>query len=247
MDETIGWGLSNNSLYRQVIEKLKKEKMPFFAYIVTLTGHHPFNEMPKVEGILPSESLPEIIKNYLNLCRYKDNALKKLFILLEENGFLENSVLIYFSDHDPGIFYEDIAKVLLKPCKIVEEYYSLERLPFLIYTKGIDPAKFFVNTGHIDIAPTIAHLFGFDAENWNFFGNNLFSSKNERGIILPEGAVFDDNYFFDLNKSNCYERYTGRLLDIESCSNLRKDFLKIKEISNWVLECNLFKNLVQIQ
>lgn len=220
LDETIGWGLSNKSLYRQVIEKLKKEKMPFFAYIVTLTGHHPFNEMSEVEGIVSSENLPEIIRNYLKLCRYKDNTLKELFILLEENGFLENSILIYFSDHDPGIFYEDIAKVLLKPCKIVEEYYFLENLPFLIYTKGIDPAKFYVNTGHIDIAPTIVHLFGFDAENWNFFGNNLFSSKNERGIVLPEGAVFDDNYFFDLNKSNCYERYTGRLLDIESCSNL---------------------------
>lgn len=240
LDEIIGWGLSNKSLYRQVIEKLKKEEKPFFAYIVTLTGHHPFNEVSK-EDFESSENLPEIIKNYLKLCRYKDNALKEFLKLLEENGFLENSVLIYFGDHDPGIFYEDIEKVLLKPCKIVEEYYFLERLPFLIYTKEIVPAKFYVNTGHIDIAPTIVHLFGFEDENWNFFGKNLFSSKNERSLIHPEGAVFDDNYFYDLNKNKCYERYTGRLLDIESCSNLRKDFLKIKEISQLNLESNLMK------
>lgn len=175
-----------------------------FPNIVNLTGHHPFNKIAENESFESFENLSEIIINYLKLCRYKDNALKEFLRLLEENEFLKNSVLIYFGNHNPCIFYEDIEKVLLKPCKIVKEYYFLERVPFLIYTKRIKPAKFFVNTKHLDISTTIVYLFGFEYENWNFLEKNLFSIINERSLIHPEDAVFDAKYFYDLNKNNCY-------------------------------------------
>lgn len=234
-DEKIGWGLSNHSLYRQITEKLKKEEKPFFAYIVTLTGHHPFDEISERKEYGNYDGYPKIINNYLKLCKYKDDSLKYFVNLLEENNFFNDTVLIYYGDHDPGIYYEDIKTILQKPCQIKEEYYSLERVPFFIYNPKIMPMKIKKLCGHIDIAPTIVYLFGFKDNNWNYLGRNLFSNE-DNFFVHTDGVVFSENKFYDLK--DCYERITGRKIEITECEILKKEYENKKLSSYWIMENN---------
>ena len=42
-DEIIGMGISDKSVYKQLIPVLKGQTDPFFTFMITLSNHHPFD------------------------------------------------------------------------------------------------------------------------------------------------------------------------------------------------------------
>ncbi len=93
---------------------------------------------------------------YMGQCRYVDDSVGRLIKCLEDTGQLENTVIIFLSDHgellgDFGVFH-----------KIPVFYESLTRTPVIIrYPKGmVKPFVFEGLAEQVDLAPTLLDAVG---------------------------------------------------------------------------------------
>ena len=118
-EKSIGLGLSDKEFFNQSINKLKKidkEHDKWYGLMIMLTNHTPFSETDKY-GEFPVDmketvtnedgSTEEIIYpymegtklgNYFKSIHYADSALGELIANLEEEGLLDNTVLIIYGD-----------------------------------------------------------------------------------------------------------------------------------------------------
>lgn len=142
-----GWGAADSELINYVINKLKRQQMPFFYYIITMSSHEPFNNVRLYyRNQLYDDIDSKIIKNYFNSFSYVDNVLKD-FILFVKNNLRDTYIFIY-GDHD---VYE-ISKYLFK---------RKDAVPLFIITP--EDKKYVENNlvvSSIDLAPSILYASG---------------------------------------------------------------------------------------
>jgi len=121
IDDVIGLGLSDVSFFRQSVEKLKKiseEHDKFYGTFIMLTNHTPFSETDKYLPFDVDMKITEIdengkevevsypymegtkLGNYFKSAHYADYALGQFLDELEKEGLLENTVVIFYGDHD---------------------------------------------------------------------------------------------------------------------------------------------------
>ena len=65
IDEPLGWSLGDTSFFRQSVDIIKKQKQPFYSFLITLSSHHPY-------------TLPESYQ-ILNVGDFKGNDIRRLF------------------------------------------------------------------------------------------------------------------------------------------------------------------------
>lgn len=194
VEEVIGLGISDGAYLSQVADKLKTEKQPFYAYMITLTSHGPF-DMPEDKKYL---KLPEgfdktILGAYFQAIRYTDEQIGNFIKKLDEEGILDNSVVVIYGDHT-GVhkFYSDKLKDIhfegdwWKPVWQPED----RKVPLLMYSKNFEGNTIGGNGGQIDIFPTIAYLMGIDSSKYegSVMGRVLVNT-NRNATVLNYGEI----------------------------------------------------------
>lgn len=188
--EIIGLGMSDESYLKQIGDKLKKEKQPFYTFLVTLTSHGPF-DMPKDKQYLnlPEDLNENMLGAYFQSVRYTDEAIGKFINQLKEEGLLENTIIMLYGDHC-GVhkFYEDD----IKDSPLEGDWWkdNEKEIPFMIYNPSIKGETISKEGGQIDFLPTIAYLLGFnrDAFDSTAMGRVLVNT-NRDAIILNDGEI----------------------------------------------------------
>lgn len=242
IDEVIGLGLSDKSFFRQSVQKLKKiseEHERFYTTMIMLTNHTPFyiedgydvtlkvdekdeygntvtNEYPYLEGTK--------LGNYLKSVHYADEAFGELMTQLEEEGLLDNTVLVIYGDHDARLPKGDFQRYynydyktdsLLEkddPNYVTFESYEYElnrKTPFIIWTKektinGVSMDKEIETVmGMYDVMPTLGNMLGF--YNKYAFGHDMFSLKdNDNIVIFPTGNWLTNKVYYNAQKVETY-------------------------------------------
>lgn len=218
--EVIGLGMSDESYLKQIGDKLKKEKQPFYTFLVTLTSHGPF-EVPEDKQYLnlPEDLNENMLGAYFQSVRYTDEAIGKFINQLKEEGLLENTVIMLYGDHC-GVhkFYEDD----IKDSPLEGDWWkdNEKEIPFMIYNPSIKGETISKEGGQIDFLPTVAYLLGFnrDAFDSTAMGRVLVNT-NRNAIILNNGEI------------------VGTPTPIEK-AHLEKSF----NIADMVIQGNYFKN-----
>lgn len=219
LDDIIGSGLSDGSLFNQISDKVSKEDTPFFLHMATLTSHGPFDLPEDKKALnLPSELDRNVLGKFFQSINYVDREIGNFMNILKDKDMLKDTVVVIYGDHT-GVhkFYEDKLKGL-----DVENEKWLEKemkVPFIIYNQDIEGETFNNVGGQIDIMPTVAYLMGVPEEefkhsamgrvmfqdNWNF--TVLFSgevvgnppSDKEKDIMLKgpyiSNKIIKGNYF----------------------------------------------------
>lgn len=185
IDENINLGLSDKSYLKQLGEKLKELKQPFFTYTITLTSHAPFDIPEKYREVkLPSNLEGTKLGGYLQSIQYTDKYIGELLDYLDKEGILDNTVVAFYGDHE-GVhkFYNDEIKSIKNP-----EQWWIEndrRIPFIIYSKGIHGKKLSINGGQVDTLPTLAYLFGADKNQYEdeAIGRNLLNTNKDYTVL----------------------------------------------------------------
>ncbi len=188
--EVIGLGMSDESYLKQIGDKLKNEKQPFYTFLVTLTSHGPF-EVPEDKQYLnlPQDLNENMLGAYFQSVRYTDEAIGKFINQLKEEGLLENTVIMLYGDHC-GVhkFYEDD----IKDSPLEGDWWkdNEKEIPFMIYNPRIQGETISKEGGQIDFLPTIAYLLGFnrDAFDSTAMGRVLVNT-NRNAIILNDGEI----------------------------------------------------------
>lgn len=189
-DETIGMGLSDGSFLRQMVERLKGEKQPFYNFSITLSNHSPF-ELPKEYRELKlSPQLDESVAGgYLQGVRYVDTQIGKLIENLKAANMLDNTVLVLAGDHE-GIhkYYQgELDELRDIPDWLMD---NGKRVPFIIYNPSLEKAEISNYGGQIDIMPTLLYILGVDESKYqnSAMGRNLLKS-NKNYAILKDGKI----------------------------------------------------------
>ena len=184
-DEIIGLGLSDESYLKQISEKLKNENGPFYAFMTTLTSHGPF-DMPENKKYLnlPKELDENMVGAYFQSVRYTDEAIGKFIEQLEKNNQLDNTVIMIYGDHC-GVhkFYED--KIQDSPLEGDWWKDNHKKIPYIIYSKDLQPEVISKAGGQSDFLPTISYLLGIDRSEFenSSMGRVLVNTERDATII----------------------------------------------------------------
>ncbi|MDG2167308.1 MAG: sulfatase [Opitutales bacterium] len=123
---------------------------PFFIYFAHNYPHTPYKAGPAFAGSSEDGVRGDIIQEL-------DWGIGEVLKALEENGVLENTMVIFTSDNGP------LKQVYSQPYSGTK-YITMEgghRVPFIIYWKGtLQPAELDVPVIAMDLFPTLSELIG---------------------------------------------------------------------------------------
>lgn len=190
VDETIGLGLSDESYLKQIVPMIKKQRKPFYTFLVTLSSHMPFNIDEKYRELNLDEELDKsYLGGYFESIHYTDKALGMFLSLLEKEGLLDDTVVVISGDHE-GVhkYYQRQIDELSK-----KEDWWLEnnrQIPLIIYSKEMEPKVISTIGGQVDVLPTICYMLGIDSKEYQdtAVGRVLFNT-NESFAVLDTGKI----------------------------------------------------------
>ena len=170
---------------------LMTESVPFLSFINTYGAHVPYSaDDPLVQWALseyPEYSVdgrdPELNVIYAK-ARTLDDMFVRLLERLEEDGLLENTVIIAYADH---YCYGMNDKQIVHELSEANGSSILERTPAFIWYEGCESMEVDKVCQTIDWVPTIANLFGMDVTPY-VMGNDIFDEAYEGWAIFPNGT-----------------------------------------------------------
>lgn len=269
IDEIIGLGLSDKSFFRQSVEKIKEvneQGKPYYGTLIMLTNHTPFDEVDKygefdlsqtveIDGELVTRNNLEGTRlgNYLKSVHYADSALGEFIEQMNENGLLEDTVLVLYGDHDARLSKSEYVNFynynpytdtyLTKNDDNYKEvsYYDYEllrKVPFIIWEKNSK----YVDTidkvmGMYDVMPTLGNMFGF--YNKYQLGHDIFSDF-ENIVIFPNGNFLTDKIYYNSQKDE--GKWLNDAVTGENYITEKKEYAqKTLEVSNMLIMYDLIK------
>jgi len=250
LDEKVGIGLSDVSFVRQAADRLKELPEPYYAFLVTLTSHGPFDfaELPRELNLGDLEKTDAA--HYLHAVHYTDKAIGQLLDRLKADGTLDDSVVMLYGDH-AGVFRSNSGFAELLQIAADDEvgWTRMEkRVPFLIRLPGGAYAGERTHAaGQIDIAPTLAGLLGVPTDATYFFGRNLLAQPAGAVPFYTGSAMNDDLLFWskDVNPAlgKCYDRKTGVQVQIDLCRPLAEEAAESLRVSRLLVTRDLIEQL----
>jgi len=228
IDETIGLGLSDKSFFNQAVPKIKDiadQNKNFYGTLIMLTNHTPFTDIERVSdfdvdfkykkyneetGLYEEISAPFLegtkLGSYFKSVHYADEAIGQLMEELDEQGLLDNTVIVIYGDHDAKVKeeeyeyyynYNPFTQEVLSDdddgyIPVDDFYYNINRkVPFIIWSKdgGYEPKEITQVMGMYDVQPTLGNMLGF--ENKYALGHDIFSiGDDEENIVIFPMEIF---------------------------------------------------------
>lgn len=211
------------------LKEINEKGQNFYGTLITLSNHTPFTNEGKdlsnfdvssyhydKNGKLITDNYLEgtILGSYIKSVHYADKALGEFINGLEKEGLLDNTVLIIYGDHDAKIkksqfeyFYNydrKTGKVIEKDSidyKVIDDidYELLRSVPFIIYSKDIEPKTISKVSSMLDAFPTIANMFGFETKY--ALGSDIFDDKDNI-VVFPNGNWLTDKMYYDTKRDS---------------------------------------------
>jgi len=166
------WGVPDEMIFHKAHEtfvSMGDEK--FFAAIMTVSNHQPYNVPQGRTEMLPADSEEN---RMLNAYRYADWALGEFFREARGAAYFSNTLFVIVSDHGHGEYLQ------LNRAIDVPGY----RLPCVFYAPDIvSPRKISTVASQTDIAPTLLGILGGTYEH-SFIGRDILRVAPGDGFAL---------------------------------------------------------------
>ncbi len=228
--EIVGMGISDGSVYRQMIKDLADKEQPFYAMVITLSSHHPYylsDADMRAEITLLPEHERTLFGHYLECMRYVDTAIGELIDMLKAAGIYEDCIINIYGDHMALPNYDAKSKEIMTEY-VGHEYYlgDMFNVPLIMHIPGLENGRTISTAcGHIDFLPTLLDLLGIKNEKSVMFGRNILTA--ESGFVTEQthigrGSFITDEYvyLFPVNgiedNAELYDLKTGeRIVDYD--------------------------------
>jgi len=250
-DEMIMNVLSDGSFFEQTLVRLKTIPQPFFAYLVTMTGHPPYQLPDQLKSMDLNLVQDKLLLDYMHAMHYLDQVLGKFLIRLKGADLLDKSVLVIYGDHNTGrldrlLSPEGNTGIKHSDCMLPERLPLMIRLPNGQYARKDVRAA-----GHVDIAPSILHLLGIPRKGTFFLGNNLFNETTDAVVSFRNGSMINGKHHFitidgTFKNGQCCAMASSDLMDPDLCLQSYRAAQKQLWISDMVIENNLIPRLKQM-
>ena len=273
-ENVIGLGLSDKEFFAQSVEKIKKiseDNDKFYSYIITLTNHTPFSDTDKYgefpvtmkttitneDGTTEEIEAPYLegtkLGNYFKSVHYADEALGEFFTKMDEEGLLDNTVVVIFGDHDArlprsefNLMYNydpatDDVKDEEDPTYVEYDSFDYEldrKVPLIIWTKdGEAKGKVDYTMGMYDLMPTLGNMLGF--YNKYALGHDIFETKNDNIVVFPNGNWVTNKMYYNSQKGE-YKLLKDEIIDENYIEKNNEYTEQLLDISNKAIVFDLF-------
>ena len=272
-EEYIGLGISDSEFFKQSIPLIRDigiNNEKFMGTIITLSNHSPFGDIEKYgefdvtmkykyeyngkKYTINADYLDgTTMGNYIKSSHYADKAFGEFMDLLEEEGMLEDLVIVFYGDHESRISkkefnllynYNPVTNDILSEddpdyIDVNQYYYELLRnTPLVIWSSDNE-----FNTevtevmGMYDVLPTMANIFGF-FEDYSL-GHDIFSDE-ENIVVFPNGNILTDKvYYNELNEE--YVTFGDEPISSDYIDRIRSYASDVIEVSNGIIKYDLIK------
>lgn len=263
-DEIIGFGIRDEDFLKQSIEYLKEldsiNSNPFYAFIVTLTSHSPFN-IPEEYCMLKikPEHQDTILGNYLQAIHYADKEIGKFLEDLKREDLYDNTVIALYGDHfaiQNG--EEEIDNIMTELLGYKYDYDSMMNIPLIIHVPGEEINETISTVGSpIDFYPTILNIMGYKNEKGLMLGRDLTNYKEENYVfpqtyllkgsfigkdtmfVMARDGLFDHSKAYDLNTREELDKNEFRKMYDEIIKEINKsDFILKKDLLRYYIDNN---------
>lgn len=255
-DEIIGMGISDKSVFRQLIPKLKEQEGSFFSFVITLTNHHPYildEEYKSLE--LLEEDKDTKFGDYLQTIRYTDEAIGQFIEDLKEAGLYENTVIALYGDHHGlNCNMDDVNESVSAFIGRNYDFDEMLNVPLIIHVPHSGIKETIHTTGgQIDFLPTIANIMGLSLDDSLTLGQDLTNA--EEGFVafttyLFEGSFANNEIIFQISREGVFENSrawkigTNEEVDISHYQDEYEKALLLKKTSKEILDQDLMAKLI---
>lgn len=273
IDETIGLGLSDKSFFKQVIpylQDIKQTNEKYYATLIMLSNHTPFDDLELIdefetnveykingETIIDNPIEGTMLEDYFRSVHYADQAIGQLINDLDENGLLDNTVLIIYGDHEARIDKEEYdllynynpltGKIYDESDEQYKEFnkydYEIDKkVPFIIWTKDQKFNKEVkIPMGMIDVLPTLGNMLNIYSDYQ--LGTDIFNIKDgDNMVVFTDTSYITSKIYYSSQKNEIYPINNQAVEENYVKEHIEKAD-KIIEISNNIISFDLIKEL----
>jgi phosphoglycerol transferase MdoB-like AlkP superfamily enzyme len=234
------YGLRDRPFLEAVLPRVAALRQPFFAHLVLVMGHHPFDELePDERPLKLSPALDRsVLGNYLQMCRFRDDQLRWFLTTFRSSPLYANTILCLVGDHAAKFAPAEIARV--RPNTLPPDLNKAldDKVPFLIFDFGVHRGELPGPTGHLDTAPTLLYLLDLQARPV-FLGRNMFAGPHVVTVRNTPHAVDSERVYLFQTRRGCWRR-SGETTD---ASDLEEAARKEFGISDLILYYDLIPRL----
>ena len=165
------------------------DEAPFFTFLITYSGHGPYSDENPIYLAHADEARAEAERtdgHYVHAVAHAketDAFIGALMAALEERGLLKDTVVAFYADHYNYYMLDDGLNMDIKG---VDSLDLLQHTDFFIHSKSLQPRTVEKYTSSVDVLPTLANLFGLEADYTLLTGDDAFS--RDGGYVF-----FNDN------------------------------------------------------
>jgi phosphoglycerol transferase MdoB-like AlkP superfamily enzyme len=242
VDSKIGLGLSDDSFFNQSLDKIKALKEPYYAFLITLSSHFPYDDRKGYGEFISGDLKDTLMGDYLNAIHYTDEAIGKFLDNLEKNSMLSDTILVIYGDHSaiPKDNEQELAKFMKVDNFDELQWTKLQKVPMLIHFPKDKHRGIYNNYGgQIDIYPTLSNLLSI--ENEDVIGKDLFNSTGNT-VIFRNGSFINSNVYYSSQSGAYYNTNTKvKIEETEDLKTLKNFSVTQLEYSDEILKHNLIK------
>ncbi len=223
--ELINEWLSDETLYKQAVQKLSNAQTPFFANIVSASSHNAF-DLPGLENKYDKVSIDvgkyknTYFGDYLEAINYADYAFGIFIDELKASGLYDDTVIFVFGDHYGVQMYNEEMLEFIKEND--HEYNNVEteinyvNVACGVKIPGVDKMKITKTVSKLDIKPTLSYICGL--EDGISLGTNIFVNKDF--VCLYNGIIITDEYYYN---GDWYNRANGEKINIDNIDDNERE------------------------
>ena len=234
----IGWGPADEDMMEYAISVMGQSRRPFFASIMTLSNHHPFDHhypIPDPEASSDNRH-DRLYRDYLRGVQYTDHGVGHFFREAADEPWFDDTIFIVTGDHGTMSFPGWLDRQR-QPAQEIELFY---RGVLVMKGPGVPQRQLDMVGSQVDVAPTVLDLLGIRAPN-SFMGVSLLGDTppGERFAVFASATEWNirqaDRYCYALGKSCLGDGYptcpdgAGPAAAAHSCFSTPNDLLRVSD------------------
>jgi phosphoglycerol transferase MdoB-like AlkP superfamily enzyme len=190
-----GWGAPDKEVFDYVLQALPKKRQPFFAHVITMSSHFPYNSVAQYYEDTRFNDIPaKEARSYFNSMSYVDKALEGFVESLRQ---MDNTTIIIYGDHAAS----RMVGQHFTAAKFSIRTNVLEFVPLLIITPA---GTIYRERQHIatflDVAPTVLDIAGIGC-TYATNGQSLLSPPIKDSEIPLRGSLYLRSYLMNKCRS----------------------------------------------
>lgn len=224
---------SDQVLLEKTLPQLKSAadaQKPFYAQIIMMSSHFPFENVPQDRRTLPLEApyKGNIVGNYLTEINYVDKQIGDFIGKLKAEGLWDESIVVVYGDHFglPDPRNEAEAKALRALAG--HDYNDADKamVPLIVHLPGQrEGVRAATAVGQVDLAPTLADALDVDISGMVHFGRSILREGGgiiAAGGLLGRGAYVDGNVLYvpgsTFERGTAYDLHTREQTALSSAN-----------------------------